>query len=67
MQTKNGIIGIKKGVLKMEIIKITYSYGYRGCDGHEYVEVADENKANEYVTEDSYWEEITKEEYEENT
>lgn len=85
-------------------IKITYSNGYCGCDEYEYVEVADENEANEYVTEGVYnygffepdsrfisddcdeeeyeqelefyqedcfanssWEEITKEEYEENT
>lgn len=87
-------------------IKITYSNGYCGCDEHEYVEVANENEANEYVTEgvynysffepdsrfinvddecsdadyeeeveyyqqdcfdNSFWEEITKEEYEENT
>lgn len=30
-------------------IKITYSNGYCGCDEEEYVEVADENEANEYI------------------
>jgi hypothetical protein len=85
-------------------IKITYSNGYCGCDEEEYVEVADENEADEYVNEGVYnygffdpdsrfiddcddeeeyeqelesyqqgcfensgWEEISKEEYEENT
>lgn len=84
-------------------IKITYSNGYCGCDEYEYVEVADENEADKYVSEGVYnysffepdsrfisddydeeeyeqelefyqedcfdnsgWEEITKEEYEEN-
>ena len=79
-------------------IKIVYSNGFCGCDEYEYVEVADEKEANEYVAEDiynysffepdaslidvddeeevasyqqdiydySHWEEITKEEYEEN-
>jgi hypothetical protein len=84
-------------------IKITYSNGYCGCDEYEYVEVANENEANEYIRdginnyvffepdgrfieysddEEEYeqelefyqqgcfdysgWEEISKEEYEEN-
>lgn len=35
-------------------IKITYSNGYCGCDEYEYVEVADEKEANEYVNEGVY-------------